>query len=214
MVTGDQYFYPNVSNFVQRAHNRTYCPVILNSLWHAAKIATNSMTIPSFPGFTTRGLVPHPTENSTRRVHASQEEAPHRKHTQLQHLKHPGILDKCPGFHFPLLLPETKVKFCDHSRHSWLTCRDIFSGDTQNHWLSLTITDYHWISLNITDYHWITDYLTVDVKDFCVTSTVVTDPFHFPHCSTGFGTGSSSIHWKILIRVQGKTPDKRLSHYW
>ena len=82
----DRYFYDNVDTYLERATTTQmqryvdhYRPVILNSIRQATKIATQSMTLYTFPGF-----VKQP--NSTRTVHVSQEETPHRKHTRLRNL--------------------------------------------------------------------------------------------------------------------------------
>ena len=82
----DRYFFPDVETYLQKASTLQmqqyilqYRPVILNSIRHATKIATQAMTIPRFPGFTV-------ITNSTRTIHVSQEEAQHRKHTRLRQL--------------------------------------------------------------------------------------------------------------------------------
>jgi hypothetical protein len=81
----DRYFFHDVHQYVHRATNTQmkkyidrYRPVVLNSIRRAQKVATNTASLPSFPGFT------HTIHSSPRRPQSTREELPHRKHTKIR----------------------------------------------------------------------------------------------------------------------------------
>ena len=79
-----RYFFNDVEQYVQNAsiqqmtqYIHHYLPVIMNSIRQATKLATNTMMLTRFTGFTR-------TTHQKDRTHPALEETPHRKHTRIR----------------------------------------------------------------------------------------------------------------------------------